>query len=170
MTFTTKQLTGERVLVTGTDVLGTTGTTVLDSSEWNGVKAHLGYHEATDEFDAKVAEFFAPLTEAAEKLAAAGYTPQVDEDAIVVFDEGVEPTVGKQREVAHLGRDSIVLRLLERGDHDRLVWVNDSLEVLTKEELPATTGGGVNTTPDSEVTEGDTGGPRPPMAGLPLGD
>ena len=68
MTFTTSRLTGERVLVRGTDVFGTTGSTVLDSSQWTEVNSRKEFSQATDEFDAAVQAFFAPLTEAAEKI------------------------------------------------------------------------------------------------------
>ena len=129
--FETMDLTGERVLVKGTDSLGTEGSQVLDASEWNAVKAHGSFHQASTEFDEAVEEFFAPLVEAAEKLEKAGApSAKPDPATFVVFSEEVEGRESKAAEVHHLGHDAVVLRLLERGDHDRLVWVNDQLEVL----------------------------------------
>lgn len=127
--FTLQNLTNDRVLVKGTDASGTTGTTVLFATEWRSIKAHKDYQSATADFEAKVEEFFAPLTEAAEKLNAA-HAPKVDPITYVVLEEGVEATAGAERTVLKLGRDSVVLRLIEAGDFDRLVWVDDSLEVL----------------------------------------
>jgi len=130
MTFNTAQLTGERVLVKGTDSLGNSGQTVLDSSQWNQVKAQRSHAGAHDQFDAAVEEFFAPLTKAAELLEVGFTQPVVDEAAYVTIREGVDGTEGQSPVVAKLNHDSIVLRLLEEGKHERLVWVNDDLEVL----------------------------------------
>ena len=135
--FTTVQLTGERVLVKGEDRFGTTGETVLDGSTWAEVKRHQAFHSAQDSFEAAVEEFFAPLQEAGDKLNAALSTPKVDPDTYVVLVEGEEGTPGRQQEVIKLDQDSVVLRLIERGDFDRLVWVMDRLEVMTVEEVPA---------------------------------
>lgn len=138
MTFTTLALTGDRVLVKGTDGQGTQGETVLDGSEWAEVKANRDHHLAHDEFEAAVEEFFAPITEAAEKLNAGFVRPDTDESSFVVIEEGEEATPGRRPVVFKLSRDSIILRLLEEGGEDRLVWVNDELEVLAV--LPGTAG------------------------------
>ena len=65
MSFTTTALVGNRVLVTGTDFLGTEGKAVLDSSQWVAVNARKQHKQASKEFDDAVEEFFKPLTEAA---------------------------------------------------------------------------------------------------------
>ena len=67
MSFTTTALVGNRVLVTGTDFLGTEGKAVLDSSQWVAVNARKQHKQASKEFDTAVEEFFKPLTEAADK-------------------------------------------------------------------------------------------------------
>lgn len=136
MTFTTAKLTNERVLVKGTDRFGTEGTTVLDGSEWAEVQRRYSFTEATQNFDATVEEFFAPLFEATDKLDASLKRPGPDPITYVVFDEGVEGTPSRHRDVVRLNQDSVVLRLIEQGNFDRLVWVLDSLEVMTVEELP----------------------------------
>lgn len=136
MTFTTMNLTGERVLVRGTDLTGKDGETVLDSSQWNEVNRHRNVAEAGKDFDAEVDNFFAPLLRAAEKFETAREGRDEDPIAKFVLHEGTPSVQGREEIAVHLNKDSIVLRLIERGDTDRLVWVGDSLEVL--EVLPGT--------------------------------
>lgn len=137
MTFSTINLTGERVLVKGTDRFGTDGETVLDATEWNEVQRHLGFSKAKESFDASVEEFFAPLMAAADQLQEQLSVPKPDPDSYIVLDEGEEGSAGRSREVIKLGHDSIVLRLIARGETDRLVWVMDQLEVMAVEDAPA---------------------------------
>ena len=40
--------------------------TILDSTEWDSIKAHQAFHLAGDAFDEAVTAFFAPIVEAAE--------------------------------------------------------------------------------------------------------
>jgi hypothetical protein len=138
MGFTTLNLSGERVLVRGTDSQGTNGETVLDASEWNAVKARTQLASAHEDFDRVVEEFFAPITEALDKLHLEHDRTEQDEMSFIVLDEGEEATAGRRRSVITLSKDSIVLRLIEGGHSDRLVWVHDELEVL--EVLPGTAG------------------------------
>lgn len=139
MSFTTMNLTNERVLVRGTDVTGREGEAVLDSAEWNHVKQHRQVAEAGKEFDATVEQFFAPLMEAAEKFETAQVKAE-DPIAKFVIHEGTAAVRGQDEVAIRLSHDSIVLRLIEKGDTDRLVWVGDSLEVL--EVLPGTSSAG----------------------------
>jgi hypothetical protein len=134
MSFTTQNLVGNRVVVKGTDINGAVGEQVVDSTEWTLIHANTELDIAKQAFDEAVEEFFAPITEAAEKL---GKTLEMPEDAInyLVLDEGVEGTESVSRNVVHLSQDSVILRLIEAGDDDRLVWVNERLEVLA--EAPA---------------------------------
>lgn len=128
MTFTTINLTGDRVLVRGTDISGAAGEEVLDASQWNELNARDDVSRAQQAFDDAVHEFFAPLTEAAEKAHKALEQPE-DSTAYVVVDEGSEGQQRRPKQVVKLTRDSIVLRLIEEGTTDRLIWVNDQLEV-----------------------------------------
>jgi hypothetical protein len=130
MTFTTIPLTGERTLVKGQDQFGVEGEVVLDSAEWNHVQAQVAVLEAHETFDSAVEAFFAPLMEAQAQLEASHSRPEIDPVSYIVLDEGEEGTPARQRHVHKLGRDAIVLRILEDGDHDRLVWVAGQLEVL----------------------------------------
>lgn len=140
--FTTLNLTNERVLVKGADQFGTNGEVVLDASEWNDVKRRLAHGEAHEDFEAAVEEFFAPLMEAVDKLTASDAQPKADPMSYVTLHEGTEARQGRDEVTIKLGTDSIVLRIIERGDFDRLVWVNDRLEVLEVIEgtdVPTTT-------------------------------
>ena len=129
MTFTTTKLVGNRVRVSGMDHFAVEGVTVLDSSQWDEINGNTEFNQATEAFDAAVESFFAPLLEAAGELAKAGNRP-TDSLGYVVLQEGVEATPGRQEQLVKLTRDSMVLRLLESGDHSRLVWIDDSLEIL----------------------------------------
>lgn len=131
MSFSTTRLVNHRVLVTGTDTFDVSGKVVLDSSQWDEIKANTQYSEALDAFDAAVEEFFAPLVEAAEAAEkAAPVAVPVDPMSYVVLNEEVEGVQAQPAQLIHLHADSIVLRLIESGDTDRLVWVDGRLEVL----------------------------------------
>lgn len=133
--FTTRKLTNDRVFVSGTDSFGTSGSTVLNATQWHAVTQHIAGDSATEEFNAAVEQFFAPLMEATEKFEAAQAGPADDPLTYVVLHEGTEGREAKQADVVHLGHDSVVLRLLETGNHDRLIWVGDQLEVLDVSEV-----------------------------------
>jgi hypothetical protein len=130
MTFTTTALVDNRVLVQGTDFLGVDGKTVLDSSQWLEVNKATHFKEATNEFDAAVKEFFAPLTEASDKLEAIQKGDAPDPVTFVVLDEETKAVPGKPAHLVKLTKDSIILRLLEQGASDRLAWVNEELEII----------------------------------------
>jgi hypothetical protein len=121
MTFKTQALTGNRVIVSGTDVNGVQNQTVVDGSEWAGIKAERNFAGAEANFEASVEEFFAPLLAAAEEMGKALEVP-TDELEYLVISEGVE----------RLSKDSQVLRLIEDGNDHRLVWVGDDLEILAE--------------------------------------
>jgi hypothetical protein len=129
MSFTTQQLTGNRVIVAGTDVNDVTNKTVIDGAEWASIKAERNFAGAEEAFEESVAAFFAPLTEAAEAMGKALEVP-TDELEYLVIHEGVEATAGNEAHVVRLSKDSQVLRLIEEGNDHRLVWVNDDLEIL----------------------------------------
>lgn len=129
MSFSLTRLVGSRVMVKGSDSFGTQGQCVLDSTQWDEVQSNTAYDQAIEAFDAAVADFFAPIIEAAEATAVAIERPQ-DPSSYVVLSEAVEGVEGKPAQLIHLTNDSIVLRLIESGDDDRLVWVDGGLEVL----------------------------------------
>lgn len=129
MSFNTTKLSGNRVLVKGEDQFGSVGQTVLDSTEWEEIKAHDEYHTNVESFNEAVEDFFAPIIEAAEALNKKAEKPQ-DPAAFIVYDEGEEATPGRPKHVVRLSGDSLLLRLLEDNQFQRLVWVDNNLEVL----------------------------------------
>jgi hypothetical protein len=131
MSFSTTRLVNHRVIVQGTDIFDVSGKTTLDSTQWDEIKADNSYSQALDAFDAAVEQFFAPLIEASESVAAAQpVAVPVDPMSYVVLSEAVEGVEAQPAQLVHLSADSIVLRLIEEGDTDRLVWVDGRLEVL----------------------------------------
>lgn len=135
MTFTTINLTGNRVLVRGTDVHGASGEATLDAGQWNELNARTDVDRAQQAFDAAVNEFFDPLVKAAEAAKRSAERPD-DSVSYVVIDEGSEGQPSRPKHIVHLTRDSIVLRLIEEGNTDRLIWVNGELEVTEASVAP----------------------------------
>jgi hypothetical protein len=129
MGFTTQNLVNDRVLVQGTDVFGTSGKTVLNAEQWNELGQRKDFSQAEADFQVAVDAFFAPLTEAADAVKAKMEKP-TDSIGYLVFEEAVEGVPAKPGTLIKLTHDSVLLRLLESGDTDRLVWVDESLEVL----------------------------------------
>lgn len=138
MSFTTRNLAGNRVLVQGTDIDGNTGKTVIDGSEWAELRARKTHQELHGVFDEKVREFFAPLVDAVDAIAEQ-HAPQVDPTYTLVLTEGVEASEGVAEEVVVLSKDSVILRLLEEDSASpRLIWITDTeLEILEAAAIPA---------------------------------
>jgi len=151
MTFTTINLTGNRVLVRGTDITGATGECTLDGNQWVELNGRSDLDKAQAAFDAAVEEFFAPLTKAAEAAKRSIEVPE-DSNAYVVLDEGSEGEARRPKQVVKLTRDSQVLRLIESGNTDRLIWVNDQLEVTESSVAP---------TPSAPAVASDSAGAEP---------
>ena len=127
--FTTTALTNESFLVEGTDIRGKHGECVIHGGEWLEIKRALGTDTAKEQLDAAIEEFFKPLVEAADAFAAAK-APVVDALSVVVLNEGTTGEPAREREVVHLSQVSQILRAIEEGTTDRLLWVDGSL-VLT---------------------------------------
>jgi len=133
------ELTGNRVVVTGTDMLGQTGKVVIDGTEWAGLKRHDAAHRAEAEYDEAVTKFFAPMVAAQEKYEAV-IAGTDDEDPIesIVLHEAVEATEGRPEVKARLSKDSQILRLIESNEFERLLWVTESnLEIVKAGVTPA---------------------------------
>ena len=113
----TPLLTGG-TMVKGTDVTGAEGSTVLWSDAWQAVQMAKAQSEAMAEFDARVEAFFAPLTEAADKLATFN---QPSEWETVTIGEKVE---GQDVKVIRLDHDGVLLRLLAETDGSQLRWLD----------------------------------------------
>ena len=127
--FTTIALANELFLVKGTDDHDNYGGCIVDGGEWLAIKRALGTDTAKAELDAAIEEFFKPLVEAADAFAAAK-APVVDALSVVVLNEGTTGEPAREREVIHLSQASQILRAIEEGTTDRLLWVDGSL-VLT---------------------------------------
>lgn len=126
MTFHVQNMIGGQALVSGTDKLGNEGKTVVSTTQWDELNARSNFSKATEDFNAAVEEFFAPLTEAAKKAERELNRQKQDPAEYVVLTEGTEGAEAKPAEIIQLTRDSIILRLIEEGDTDRLMWVDES--------------------------------------------
>lgn len=109
-----------RTLVEGTDIKGVEGRIVLSSPAWQAVLDYRKQDEAMAEFDKTVEAFFAPLTEAADKLAETTVNPW----ATVTIGESVEGVSARE---VKLDEQGIILRLLAETDGSMLRWVGDTL-------------------------------------------
>ena len=123
MTFTVQNMLGDQALVSGTDIRGNEGQAIVSTVQWDELKARKDFSSAQEDFDAEVEAFFAPLTEAAEKLESTMKGKAPDAASYVVLSEATEGVRSKPAQIVQLSKDSIVLRLIEEGDTDRLVWV-----------------------------------------------
>ena len=130
MTFSITKLVSSRALVQGTDQFGTSGSTVVNTTQWDEVKAHDEFHTSVEAYDAAVEEFFAPLLAATDAVEAKLNRPVDDPISHVVLHEGSEAVEGEAPTIIKLGRDAIILRLIEEDQTDRLIWVDGDLEVL----------------------------------------
>lgn len=132
--FTLKYLTGNRVYVYGTNDAGIPHEVVLDGTVLREIQKHHWEHKAGDAYDRTVEEFFAPLTDAAETLQLVQQPLEADPAFVYVIEKGVKPVEGVKPEAYKLDHDGAVLRLLEAGDIDRLIWVSlgntSSIEIL----------------------------------------
>lgn len=134
MTFQVQNMLGNKALVTGTDVAGNSGRMTVDTTQWDELTARSNFSKAVEDFDAEVEKFFAPITKAAkkaEKKMAKAQAP--DPASYIVLKEGTEGVAAEPAQLVSLTTDSIILRLIEEGDTDRLVWVDEhTLAVLAK--------------------------------------
>ena len=130
MTFAIINLAGDRALVKGRDAAGTYNQQILSAAEWNEFNARNKHSDAHEAFDAAVEAFFAPINEAVEALKETA-KPKLDPLFFVTVQEGSAAVEGTDEVLVHLSHDSAVLRLITQDpDTDRLLWVNDNLEIL----------------------------------------
>jgi len=130
--FTVQTMLGGTALVAGTDKLHKTGQTVVSTVQWDDLTGRDNFSKATADFDAAVEKFFAPLEKAAKKAKKALERPSQDPAEYIVLKEAVKGRVAEPAQVVALSKDSIILRLIEEGNTDRLVWIDEStLGVLT---------------------------------------
>lgn len=127
--FNVTRLSGQRALV---QEPGGTHQALLDTTQWDDIKHRLAHDDAEKDFGAAVEEFFKPLVEACnlaeEKLAAT--LPKTDPAFTVEIAPAVEGVEGAPAVTFVLNHDSAVLRILESGDHSRLIWMGDTIGIL----------------------------------------
>ena len=126
--FNITRLADDRALVQGTDE---GETAILWTGEFDRLKGNTALKDAEADFGAKVKEFFAPVVEASEAFEQAKKAALTVNDPAfrVVVQEAIEATAGQAERVHILGRDAVILRLIESGDTSRLLWVNGAIEI-----------------------------------------
>lgn len=166
-TLTITELAGDQVLVSGRDVRGTAGEEILDGSAYFAHKRNAATQLAAEEMDAEIQAFYAPLAEAADRLKAK-LEVVTDPLLYVVEQEESAGAPATAKVVRKLGRDEAILRALETGHGDRLIWVKEQL-VITSSPTAS-----VPATPEPEITtvpgvsdDSDTAGTTPTVSDTP---
>lgn len=138
-TFNTIELANGEVLVEGSDNNGKYYSTILNGREWEAILERENVDKAEDQFEDAVRDFFAPLTKAADVLDEA-VTSKMDPDFYIVVSEETEAVEGKSACILNLSEDTVILRLLARGDYDRLQWahINGADRILIIKASPVT--------------------------------
>ena len=126
MSFIVQLMLGAQALVSGADHLGNEGKTIVSTTQWDELKDRSNFSSATEDFDAAVEAFFAPLQEASAKIEKAAAGKEQDPTEYIVLKKGVKAVTGETDQIVELNKDSIILRLIEEGNTDRLVWVDES--------------------------------------------
>lgn len=121
-TFSLTPLANHRVLVEGEDRHGNSHSVILNGREYDEIAAMENVLHAGQAFDQAVEDFFAPLTDAAAVYEDAA-APVVDPAFIYVVEEGSAGEPSVEREVLGLEHDTAVLRLINTGDTERLLWI-----------------------------------------------
>lgn len=138
MQFTTTPLASNLVLVEGTDARGNEGQTTVDATEWNFLADRARIEQAHSAFDDKVEAFFADLTSAADELEQA-HRVELDPLLFIVEQEASEGSAPSVQHTRALQPGTVILRAIEQGHSNRLLWVKDELVLTAKpiEQTPA---------------------------------
>ena len=132
-TFNTLALTNNRVMVTGKDEQGH-HKTILDGGGWADLQRNEAILKAQDNFDRALADFYAPLNEALSNLETDTRVVR-DPMSYITVTEGTEGTDSKDAVEIRLDKDTQILRMLHTpGQEKRLIWVDDSIEILAFEQ------------------------------------
>ena len=157
MRFTTTELVNGTILVEGTDVRGVTDQEVLDPSFWNQRKLAAQQVEAVALVDAAIEALVAPVNAAIEQANALVAKAELDPLTYVLEGEDQAHQVATSARLHKLDRGSIVLRAIDEGQEDRLIWINHQL-VLTAAPVapvrPVFTGPGESPSPDGVIELG----------------
>ena len=126
MSFTITYLAGDRALVQED-----THQIILDAEEYLAMKLHQEKTGLIAQYDQSVADFFKPLTDMADKIKSVEkQESRIDPDFHFVLAEGTEGEEPVRREVYRLEKSTVILRLIEEGRTERLIWIGDQLEIL----------------------------------------
>ena len=126
MSFTVTYLAGDRALVQED-----THQIILDAEEYLAMKLHQEKAGLIAQYDQSVADFFKPLTDMADKIKSVEEQEnRIDPDFLFVLAEGTEGEEPVRREVYRLAESTVILRLIEEGRTERLIWIGDQLEIL----------------------------------------
>ena len=126
MSFTVTYLAGDRALVQED-----THQIILDAEEYLAMKLRQEKTGLIAQYDQSVADFFKPLTDVADKIKSVEEQEnRIDPDFHFVLAEGTEGEEPVRREVYRLKKDTVILRLIEEGRTERLIWIGDQLEIL----------------------------------------
>ena len=126
MSFTVTYLAGDRALVQED-----THQIILDAEEYLAMKLRQEKTGLIAQYDQSVADFFKPLTDVADKIKSVEeQRNRIDPDFHCVIAEGTEGEEPVRREVYRLEKDTVILRLIEEGRTERLIWIGDQLEIL----------------------------------------
>lgn len=155
--FTTTELAGGQVLIEGTDVRGTAGQQVVHGTQWATVKAAGNQDAALKLVDDAIAALVAPITAAIVQAKSLTAAPVLDPLFYVVDQEEVEHVFGAPRLLTKLSPDSVLLRVIEGGHDDRLIWINGNLTV-TAAPVTASAAKAPYTQPHSEPVDGGVAG------------
>ena len=134
--FTIKKLVNGRSLVSGTDRNGVSNTMQVMSHRWEEIKRELRARQALVEFDHTIEKFYKPLEDAADKFNQTTQPKPADPLSYIDIESPEEATPGSPGKRIELDRDSIILRTIETGQFDRLVWVGSELVILVEEPGP----------------------------------
>ena len=126
MSFTVTYLAGDRALVQEN-----THQIIVDAEEYLAMKLRQEKTGLIAQYDQSVADFFKPLTDVADKIKSVEEQEnRIDPDFHFVLAEGTEGEEPVRREVYRLEKDTVILRLIEEGRTERLIWIGDQLEIL----------------------------------------
>jgi hypothetical protein len=135
--FNTIELMGDKVLVQGTDRNNASGRMVVDASQWNLLREVAAFDAAVADHGRVVEEFFAPIVQSSERVKALG-SNEPDPLSYIETQAAVDGVKAVPAVRKKLSDDSIILRVLEQGQVDLLVWVaEDQLVVAKPSTAPA---------------------------------
>jgi len=121
--FTITKLANSQALIEGTDSAGVEGCTLVSTVQWDEIAGFAAHQQATDEFGEVVKEFYAPLTDAADRIKAQLEVPKGDNISHYVLKPGKDGTKAEAEVSWDLNTDSTLLLIVQRGRYDMLRWV-----------------------------------------------